>query len=73
MSQTLGMGVEINTEEKESYHSKGRGSGLGSIMGRKGFLTSNNNNGLALFLWASLMDQQVNNTSAIQKMQEMRI
>ena len=67
------MGVEINTEEEESYHSKGRGSGLGSIMGRKGFLTSNNSNGLALFLWASLMGQQIYNPPAIQKMQEMRI
>ena len=70
------MRVEIKkkiTEEEESYHRKGRGSGLGSITGRKGFPTSNNNHGLALFLWASLMGQQVNNPPAIQKMQEMRI
>ena len=62
-----------NTEEEENYHSKGRGSGLGSIMGRKGFLTSNNSNGLALLLWSSLLAQQVKNPPAIQKMQETRI
>ena len=71
------MGVEVKkkkkTEEEENYHSKGRGSGLGSIMGRKGFLTSNNSNGLPLFLWTSLMAQQVKNPPAIQKMQETRI